>query len=404
MDLVDRTGTSLILLLLSFTAACNDSSPATSTEVPEWFAEVDLRVGSIDDPDYSLTYFRSMAVGRDGTMYTLHPQEQLVRVFGREGDLAGLIGGRGGGPGEFENAAAIGWVADTLWVLDFQGYRFSYFSPAGEFLGSFSVPFVMTGGLQTIQPPRASGLLFDGTVHGSPPAFSSQIADGTLTHLLPMLMTRKGEVTDTLPSIPFGRNSWAISDPDNPRRGGSYSRQPWGDGPLWSYAPNDRALLVLDRVVMDQASEPTFRISKLSFGGDTLWSRTFPFAPIPLSRAEVDSVLDARASALSDRGFMSVTHAEARSWASASLFAPSYRPGAEAMLLGRDGGIWVSEGPRSPGTASWLILDAQGNAQGRVELPLDFTLLVADAENVWGVTTDEFDVPYLLRLRITRSD
>ena len=94
-------------------------------DMPEWSAELELRIGSLDDPNYSLTYMRSLEVAADGTMYTLHTQEQVVRMFAADGSFKALIGGRGSGPGEFENAAVMGWVADTLWVLDFRGYRFS---------------------------------------------------------------------------------------------------------------------------------------------------------------------------------------------------------------------------------------------------------------------------------------
>jgi hypothetical protein len=38
-----------------------------------WTAELQVRIGSVDDPDYSLTWFRRMEVGPDGRMYTLHP-------------------------------------------------------------------------------------------------------------------------------------------------------------------------------------------------------------------------------------------------------------------------------------------------------------------------------------------
>ena len=35
-------------------------------DVPEWSAELELRIGSLDDPEYSLTYVRSLEVAPDG--------------------------------------------------------------------------------------------------------------------------------------------------------------------------------------------------------------------------------------------------------------------------------------------------------------------------------------------------
>ena len=59
--------------------------------MPEWSAELELRIGSVDDPEYSLTRLRSLDVAPDGTIYTLHPMEQVVRRFDADGSLLGLI-------------------------------------------------------------------------------------------------------------------------------------------------------------------------------------------------------------------------------------------------------------------------------------------------------------------------
>ena len=367
--------------------------------VPMWTAELQVRIGSVDDPDYSLTWFRRMEVGPDGRMYTLHPMEQVVRIFDPDGSLEGLIGGRGGGPGEFENVFDIGWVADTLWVLDGRSYRFNQFSASGEFIGSFSVPIEL-GERDGPRPARPDGLLADGTVYGSPPAFSSDVADGTLTHDRPMLMTREGIVTDTLPSIAFGRNQWAISDPDDPRRGGMYTRQPFADGPLWAYVPNERALVVLDRESPAGAEHAAFRVTKLTFSGDTVYSRTHPFVPIRVAPQEVDSLLNDMGSMLEERGFLGVTEGRGRQWAELTFYRPTFRPGVAQMVLARDGSIWLSTGPDGLGHDDWLVLDSDGRPIGRVKLPVGLDVLVIDPPHLWASETDELDVPYLVRFRI----
>jgi hypothetical protein len=175
-----------------------NDGPVAWSAAPEWSVTLDLRIGSVDDPEYALTAFRSMEVGTDGTIYTLHPTERLIRRFDAQGTLLGVSGGSGDGPGEFQNPGPMGLIADTLWVLDYRGYRFSFFGPGGEHLSSFTVPYGSIEDPFAIQPPRASGLLFDGTVWGEPPAFSNLIADGTITHRTLLAMTRDGQVTDTL--------------------------------------------------------------------------------------------------------------------------------------------------------------------------------------------------------------
>ena len=373
-----------------------------NNSTPEWTAALDLRIGSIDDPEYALTYFRAMEVGPDGTMYTVHPQEQVVRVFEPDGTLRRVIGGRGDGPGEFQNLAEIGWIADTLWVLDYNGYRFTQFDASGELLGSFSVPFEMDSEVPGAQPPRARELLWDGTLVGGPPAFSHQIASGELTHDLPMIMTRDGRVTDTLPPIAFGRNLWAITDPDAPERGGMYRPQPYADGPLWAFAARRRAVIVVDREAPTVADGATFAVSLISFEGDTLFQRSYPYEPVPTRQEVADSILGEVAEMIGERGFLGATSSTARAWAELGLYRPKFRPPVEAMIVADDGSIWLSRGTTGGGgSVQWLVLDEDGRPLASVDLPSGLTLLTVSPPALWATERDEFDVPYLVRFTVS---
>ena len=385
-------------------AGCADAGDGTGlATLPAWTAERDLRVGSVGDSATVLTWFRAMEVGPGGLMYTVHPQEQVVRVFDADGAVVRLVGGRGEGPGEFQNVGTLGWVADTLWVLDFSGYRFSQFDADGDYLGSFSVPFVAGPDPTQRQPPRAYGLLFDGTVHGAPPAFSHLIDAGVITHDVPMLMTRDGQVTDSLLPVPYGRNLWAISDPDAPNRGGTYMSQPYADGPQWGFVPGERALVVLDREAPTQAEGAAFRLTKVDFAGDTLFSRTYPYEAIPLPEAEVDSILDTTVAWISGSRFMGgLAEGTARAWAARGLYRPPFRPPIAAMVLARNGEIWLQE-PSSGDQAPWLVLSRTGEPTARVSLPSSVNVLVTDGAHVWGSENDEFEVPYLVRFRVARG-
>jgi hypothetical protein len=390
----------LPLLFVVLLPACGGTGTTTAVTIPEWSAVPQLKVGSVDDPEYSLTIFRSMVVTDDGTMYTLHPMEQIVRIFAPEGSAKGRFGGKGDGPGEFQSGFAMGQVADTLWVMDLRAYRFSQFSPEGALLGTFTVPFATIEDRFAAQPARAMGMLFDGTVHGAPPAFSSQVASGTLTHHVPMLMTRGGEVTDTLPAIAFGNNQWAVSDPSAPERGGMYMPQPWPDGPLWSYAANERALVVLDRSAPTDSATAGFTVTKLSFGGDTLFTRRYAARTMPLTGAMADSVLSAFEKRMGERNFLGQTAAGLRKWAEGTLYRPAFMPPVSHLVAGRDGTIWVGLTPDGSGEDRWVVLSPEGEAIGRIGLPSGTTVLVADREHVWGSQTDEFDVPYLVRFGV----
>lgn len=392
----------VLLACSTLLVGCGQSDSSSPTdELPEWSATLDLQVGSIDDPDYALTAIRAVEIRSDGTMYTLHPQEQLIRMFAADGTLRGTIGGEGEGPGEFRNIGPLGWVADTLWVLDFDGYRFSQFSPAGDFLGSFTVPFRMDSDPGAPQPPRAEGLLYDGTVYGSIPAFSSQIADGTLTVSQQLLMSRDGRVRDTLPGVPFGRNQWAITPPDG--RGGLYMPQPFADGPLWSFTPNERALVVLDRTAPMSPAEARFRLTKLTFAGDTVFSREYPFDPIQVTQEEVDSILQSFRERMGDRRFFNLGPAALTRLAEETLYRPAFRPPATSFRLSRDGTMWLRMTSGSEESNRWLILESNGDPVGRLSLPDDFNPLLIDLPYVWGFATDALDVPYLRRYVVSTA-
>ena len=392
-----------VSLAIGALGSCGHASdPSEMTSAPAWSAVLDVRVGSIDTPGSTLTYFRDIEVGSDGSMYTVHPQEQLIRVFAADGSLRDTIGGEGDGPGEFQNVGGIGWVGDTLWVLDYQGYRFSQFDAAGTYLGQFSVAFESTSDPRAVQPPRARGLLYDGTVHAAPPAFSNQIAAGTLTLDVPMLMDREGRVTDTLPATPFGRNQWAIGDPDAPERGGLYRPQPFGDGPIWAYGHGERAVYVLRRPAPESSTAARATLSKLSFGGDTLYSRSYYFPRIPVTVAEADSVAADVGDMMGERGIFGVTAAKGREWAAASLYHPAYRPPVTSMVVARSGGVWLEmSAPQTETGSEWLVVDGGGVPLARVSLPAGIDVLLIDLPYVWASERDDFDVPYLLRFRVT---
>ena len=143
----------MICTLLLATACGNaDGTVADSTDrrldlVPE------LRLGSLDDPEPALPFFRALTVGPDGRIYTVHRQENLIRIHDPTGRPAGTIGRAGDGPGEFRGVSRMGWVGDTLWVLDTRFYRFSFFDADGTLLREQSIPIDL-GSSPTHSPPE----------------------------------------------------------------------------------------------------------------------------------------------------------------------------------------------------------------------------------------------------------
>ena len=111
------------LLLASLLAA-----PLSAQNQTQRFAATrDLRVGSVDDPDYTLTWMVGARLAPDASIYTLHYTEKTVRHFDPAGKLIGKFGRGGSGPGEFNNPAGLAWRSDSLYVFDSVDRRFSFF-------------------------------------------------------------------------------------------------------------------------------------------------------------------------------------------------------------------------------------------------------------------------------------
>lgn len=390
------------LHLLALLAACGPADrPLDRMDRPLELVP-ELRVGSIDDEATALTFFRQVEVGTDGRIYTLHPQESRVRVHNADGEAAGTIGGPGEGPGEFSNPGVMGWRGDSLWVLDFRTYAFSYFDANGRFLTSRSIPIDL-GGSRESSPPRPEGLLPDGTIFGSPPAWSSEVAAGNITERVVLRLDERARPVDTLFRHSLVNSTWAIQDPKSTSGFGSFGSQPFSDTEIVQLSPRTAELVRIDRAVPASPEEATFRVTRLTLEGDTLFSREYPYLPQPIDPALVDSLVRGRGEAMTrlpPEFEGAPTPARAEQLARESLYLPAYHPPISQLLLGRDGSTWLRREALSADSADWLILSPQGAVVGTVTTPATLTIQAAEMGRVWGMERDGLDVPYLVRYAV----
>lgn len=400
-----RSVLALSALLIASGCGAGDDSTLEHMErrltlVPE------LRVGSVDDPETALTYARAIVIDSESRIYSLHPEENRIRIHTATGEPAGFIGGPGDGPGEFRSVAGMGWVADTLWVLDFGTYRFSYFDRDGTLLRSEAIPIEL-GSSRTGSPPRPEGLLSDGTIYGGSPAWSSEVAAGNITENAVLRLDRRSQPIDTLYVMSMGNTTWAIEDPQSTRGFGSYGSQPFSDTDIIRHSPTSADYLLVRRKASTVGEEATFSVARISFAGDTLFSREYPYRPLPVDGALVDSLIGARGKSMetiAQRMPGAPTRARAEELARESLYLPPSLPPVSQLLLGRDGTIWLQRENTGDGTRDWLVLSADGNVIGTVAMPASLRPMAAEQGSVWGMETDELDVPYLVRYGVREGD
>ncbi len=393
-----------LLAILVFSACSRDRIHQASFADREYVAVEELRIGSPDDAELAFTWFRELAVGPDGSIYTLHPQEQTIRVHDTEGSFIRTVGRRGEGPGEFKSVGRMGILGDTLWTLDFGTYRFTFFSLQGEFLGTSRIPVDLGQSLEE-SPPRPNGLFSDGSISGSFPAWSRLVARGEITTNAILKMDSAGQVEDTIVTYSVQNTTWEVTNPDNPNSFGSYRPQPFSDTEIVKISDHAPLIVRVNRRVPDDPAAAYYQVAAWRFDGDTVFSRSFAYDPVPLGAALVDSAVDRFSAFFKTRRFARApTPEQAATWARRSLYVPKYHPPVSDMIIGQDGSIWLRGESLPDSMAEWRILSSDGKAVGQVHLPSRFGIMAATLHTLWGSELDELDVPYIVRYRIVPKD
>lgn len=394
----------LVLAITVAIAACGDAADDVEPDaLPLSTLVRELRIGSPDDPDYAFGTVISLAVGSEGEIYSIHQREAAIRRWRPDGTPLGAIGRAGDGPGEMRTPRMLGWRGDSLWVFDSRSSRITFFTADGRYLDGLT-PVVDLGTVelaqQAIYPPRPAGLLGDGSIHGISSVPSDEIVRGRITQIAHVRMDAAGAVTDTLAVLPFGVES-VLGVLQGV--GGTFTQQPFGDGVLSTVARDGHGLLIVERKAATSAGQADFRVTRLDLGGDTVFSRAYPYRPIPIPAERVDSAITTIAGQLQEfvGERMGTTAAQWRGWIGEAAYTPDYHAPVSEFVAGRDGTIWLALHPPDVQGTDWLVLDEDGDPVGRVLVPPGLRVLLADREKVWGVETDELDVPYIVRYGVT---
>lgn len=358
-------------------------------------AEETLRIGSVDDPETSLTFFFALERDAEGRIYTVHSLDGTVRIHSPDGDPLGSIGGRGEGPGEFQSPSALGVEGEELWVVDGRAGRVSYFALDGEFLRDerfrAEAPEVEEG--RFTAPPNPFGRLNDGTLLAMAPVLAQDITSGTVTEAPVLHMSIDGTILDTVAMRPFGGGSIQL---DNGQGGSTFTGQPFSDAPFVAFSASREEALFVDRSV--SGGETSFRITKLRFVGDTVFDRTYDFEPTLLTDAVADSVLGGLAEQLAERGFF--TLGRALSELDEKAYVPPHLTPITSVRPGEDGTTWIGLNDLDPDERAWLVLLPNGDPWGEVVLPESFRPMLATRDEAWGMEQDELDVPYIVTYTI----
>jgi hypothetical protein len=149
-------------------------------------------------------------------------------------------------------------------------------------------------------------------------------------------------------------------------------------------------------------------VTRIGFESDTLYHRTFHYRPTSYTEEDLDSI--AARAARGEAGGMAMSIPGRGPPADWERIAPSLREEMDFPELrvpiqypwvAQDGSLWIRwmEGGRAT-TNRWVLLDAEANPRGQLELPSRLVIEWARGDTFWAVEPDEYDVPWVVRFRI----
>jgi len=389
----------LAVLLFPIVNGCAADGADTPliADLPQIEIEQDLR---IDGNLANLVPIRWMGVSPDGTAAVFQDQLRGVRFFDPSGNDLGVVGREGEGPGEFMGPISGGWIGDTLWVSDFRLKRITLISTEPAFLRTLP-PF--TGARPAPEDearlPQVLNLLPYALYPGGRlliAASGGEVFEGSALFQVSL----DGLVERLVLEIPRDPQGSVVVRSEG--RSSNYG-VPFFPRPRYTVAPDGSRIGILTTAITGPEAG-TFRVSIYDSTGGEIFSRAYPYQGVPIPDHVVDSALAPR-----DPGPLppGITATRPRRPPSVerelrSRVPPIYPPVRE-ILLGMDRRTWIRL-YRGDGREEWLILDADGDPQGRAVFPARTKVSVVTATHVWALESDEFDVESIVRFRLHEQE
>jgi len=346
--------------------------------------------GTSAPPDAQFSTATLLSESPEGLIVVVDGRERRLHIFDSFGKHLARVGRHGGGPAEFEIISGIGFLADTIYVIDFGNRRTSLLSRDGQELARVRYepdgPVRSTTGLRAAFPEV---LLRDSTALGKARAPREAVQRGTITHEPVLRMTRSGKVVDTV--------VWTKTHANAPMRGagGSSIAQPFEDATLIAISPRIGRSILVERRAATSSSARRFSVASISPAGDTLFNRSYEYAPQRLTTDMLQKAIAPLLEAGRKAGY-------AESEILAAVKKPSFLPPVSRVVAGADGSVWLERSASGSAMARWWILKRDGSLAGSVDMPGHLKILFARENRVWTVDAETFELPVVIKYEIRR--
>jgi hypothetical protein len=154
-------------------------------------------------------------------------------------------------------------------------------------------------------------------------------------------------------------------------------------------SPNsDRYVWVQPRV--GPGASGTIRVTSIRVTGDTAYAREMPIPLERIAAPQADSIRRARIAGATGEQLK-------QDYAAMNL--PSFFRPVHGIVAGSDGHTWIALRVRGS-ERTYLILGPSGTAVGRVRVPENVRVVVANATHFWGIETDNDGTQSVVRYRV----
>ncbi len=311
------------------------------------FTEI-LRLG--EDTDENADLFgriANLAVDSKDRILIADRQPPSVAVFSVDGEWLGSVGGVGEGPGEYVTVDGVDvGPSDSIYVMDSDGGR----PPRLHVYDPTDFTYVRQIRFPYDEDSGAAGSAVGISHHGPIMHYSTMIGPdnvGKPRHSYAVLASWAGERIRELARLPDLR---------------LYSGLSSDGGPLAQeieFAPNSVFRLSASQLFYSGLNAE-IDILVTSLAGDTVRTIRRPHDPVPLTRDDIPTRLDA----------------EARKR------YPEFKPAYRSFVIDDQDNIWIKGYVEAPASeARWQVLDSEGWMIGQVLLPRTLALYVIDTAN-----------------------
>ncbi|MCY3630436.1 MAG: 6-bladed beta-propeller [Bacteroidota bacterium] len=354
----------------------NTDEPLWSSE-ESWRVVEEMRIGS-DTGDDAILFgnIRSFDVDAQGQIFALDGQSQEIHVFNSDGTHVQTVGGRGTGPGEFEDASAVDLSHNgEIWVMEMGKGQLSILDAYGDYLRTASI-----GGVGWSILPYPGGFDPAGRYNAIIRSFLDEGATASFARFDQSLTP-----LDTIP-VPEKPKAEYFSN----ETGDMQVAVPFQGYIAWCFAPNGN----LWTLRTDQ-----YELSEITGHGETLRTITKEYEPIRVT-AEDRTELGQSMEWFTDQGGKI-------DWSKIS----KTRPVVSFLFCDDEANLWVrrvtiksdedkeSEGPL------FDLFDPEGRYLGVLEFPFNLrSYPIVRNEIIYGITRDEFGTDIIVRARIEKPE